>query len=85
MRKEFNVPAGKITRARAFFAMPGYGKLTINSKSVDGVAGTRTWSQYDKRTIYGVYDIKDILIAGGSNAVGAYAGQGWYGHLGYGA
>jgi alpha-L-rhamnosidase len=85
MRKEFDVPAGKITRARAFFAMPGYGKLTINGKSVDGVAGTRTWSQYDKRTIYGVYDIKDILIAGGSNAVGVYAGQGWYGHLGYGA
>jgi alpha-L-rhamnosidase len=83
MRKEFTLPAGKITRARAFFAMPGYGTMKINGKSVDGTAGTRTWSQYDKRTIYGVYDITEHLLAG-SNAVGVYAGQGWYGHWGYG-
>ena len=54
MRTEFSLPAGKVTRARAFFAMPGYGTLSINGQGVDGVAGTRTWSQYDKRTIYGV-------------------------------
>jgi alpha-L-rhamnosidase len=85
MRKEFTLPPGKLTRARAFFAMPGYGSLSINGRAVDGVAGTRTWSQYDKRTIYGVYDVKEHLMAGAANAVGGYIGKGWYGHWGYGA
>ena len=83
MRKEFSLPAGAISRARAFFAMPGYGKLLVNGNPVDGIAGTRTWSQYDKRTIYGCYDIKDDLV-NGANAVGVSAGKGWYGHFGYG-
>eukprot|EP00729_Bicosta_minor_P013150 gene13150-26895_t len=71
-----NIPKGAITRARAYFAMPGYGKLQINGKKVDGVAGTRTWSQYDKRTIYGVYDVLDHVVTG-DNAIGVYAGGGW--------
>jgi hypothetical protein len=41
MRTEFTLPAGKITRARAYFAMPGYGTMRINGMAVDGVAGTR--------------------------------------------
>ena len=52
------------------------GKLQINGKKVDGVAGTRTWSQYDKRTIYGVYDVLDHVVTG-DNAIGVYAGGGW--------
>jgi len=58
--------------------------MQINGQAIDGIAGTRTWSQYDKRTIYGVYDVADVLTAGGNNAVGVYAGRGWYGHWGYG-
>eukprot|EP00040_Diaphanoeca_grandis_P031968 m.192534 g.192534 ORF g.192534 m.192534 type:complete len:1045 (-) comp32471_c0_seq1:82-3216(-) len=78
-RNEFTIAAGAITRARAYFAMPGYGTLWINGHSVDGITGTRTWSQYDKRSIYGVYDIAEYLVEG-KNVVGVYAGRGWYGH-----
>jgi hypothetical protein len=47
-----------------YFAMPGYGTMEVNGNRVDGKAGTRTWSQYDKRTIYGCYDILDDLVSG---------------------
>ena len=35
-------------------------------------------------TIYGVYDVTALLQSGGVNAVGVYAGAGWYGMWGYG-
>ena len=57
--------------------------MKVNGAKIDGVAGTRTWSQYDKRTIYGVYDLLDHVTSG-DNAIGVYAGGGWYGMWGYG-
>ena len=51
MRKKFTV-SGEVTRARIFVAVPGYGQVSLNGENVDGDAGTRTWSQYDMRTLY---------------------------------
>jgi alpha-L-rhamnosidase len=57
MRKEFKLPTGTITRARAFVALPGYGHVWVNGHKVDGRAGTRTLSQYDVRALYHTYDV----------------------------
>ena len=50
MRKKLTIE-GAVTRARIFVAVPGYGQVSVNGVDVDGVAGTRTWSQYDVRTL----------------------------------
>jgi alpha-L-rhamnosidase len=44
MRKAFSVSSA-VKRARIFVAVPGYGQVSLNGQDVDGVAGTRTWSQ----------------------------------------
>jgi len=83
MRSEFAVPAGAVTRAMLYVAVPGYAQVELNGKDVDGDAGTRTWTQYDKRVLYHCYDVKDMLMPG-TNALGLHVGKGWYGHDGYG-
>ena len=42
--------------------MPGYGQVSLNGQDVDGAAGTRSWSQYDKRTLYHTYDVAQHLL-----------------------
>ena len=82
MRKKITI-AGEVTRARIFIAVPGYGQVSVNGVDVDGDAGTRTWSQYDIRTLYHTYDVTDQLKAG-ENVLGLHIGKGWYGMWGYG-
>ena len=82
MRKSFTV-AGEVTRARIFIAVPGYGQVSLNGEDVDGDAGTRTWSQYDIRTLYHTYDVTEQINTG-DNVFGLHIGEGWYGMWGYG-
>ena len=82
MRKSFTV-AGEVTRARIFIAVPGYGQVSLNGEDVDGDAGTRTWSQYDIRTLYHSYDVTE-QVKTGKNVFGLHIGEGWYGMWGYG-
>ena len=82
MRKSFTV-AGEVTRARIFIAVPGYGQVSLNGEDVDGDAGTRTWSQYDIRTLYHTYDVTEHVKTG-DNIFGLHIGEGWYGMWGYG-
>jgi alpha-L-rhamnosidase len=69
MRKSFTLPAGSISRARAFVALPGYGDVWINGHKVDGRAGPRSLSQYDVRALYHTYDIQRYLRAGEVNTI----------------
>lgn len=82
MRKKFTI-AGEVTRARLFVAVPGYGQVSLNGHDVDGDAGTRSWSQYDIRTLYHTYDVTGHLQTG-ENVFGLHVGEGWYGMWGYG-
>ena len=82
MRKTFTV-SGTFKRARLFLAVPGYGQASINGADVDGDAGTRSWSQYDTRTLYHTYDVSKEVKAG-ENVLGLHIGKGWYGMWGYG-
>lgn len=79
MRKEFTLPAGTVSRARAFVALPGYGHVWVNGHKVDGRAGTRSLSQYDVRSLYHTYDVREFLQTG-QNTIAVYVGVGWFGH-----
>eukprot|EP00935_MAST-01C_sp_MAST-1C-sp1_P000370 g370.t1 len=80
MRKEFTLPAGTISRASAFVALPGAGHVWINGQKVDGRAGTRSRSQYDVRTLYHTYDIQQYLQPDGQNTIAVLVSAGWFGH-----
>ena len=79
LRKAFPLPAGTVTRARLFIALPGYGQALVNGAAVDGEAGTRSWSQYDVRVLYHTYDVAAALRGGAENVLGLHVGRGWYG------
>jgi alpha-L-rhamnosidase len=86
MRKQFHLPAGRLVRARLFAAIPGYGRIFVNGQKVDGEAGTRTMTQFDRSVRYHTYDITSLLseVSAGVNALGLHLGRGAYGRYGYG-
>jgi hypothetical protein len=84
MRKEFSVPQGDLRRARLFAAVPGYGRILLNGQHVDGDAGTRTMTQFDRSVRYHTFDVTSNLVTGGPNVLGLHLGRGAYGRYNYG-
>ena len=84
LRKRFSLPAGDVTRARLFVAVPGMGRVRLNGAAVDGIVGTRSRSQYNLRTLYSTYDVAHLLRAGAANALAISVAGGWYAIYGYG-
>ena len=73
----------EVTRARIYVTALGLYELHLNNKRVGQDYFTPGWTSYSKRLQYQVYDVTDLLQAGG-NILGAYLGDGWYkGHLGW--
>ncbi|HEX8038851.1 MAG TPA: alpha-L-rhamnosidase N-terminal domain-containing protein, partial [Chryseosolibacter sp.] len=82
VRKDFNI-SKKIVSARAYVTSHGFYELSINGRKVGDELLTPGWTSYNKRLQYQVYDITPYLQQG-SNAVGAFLGDGWYrGRLGW--
>ncbi|WP_433707048.1 family 78 glycoside hydrolase catalytic domain [Paenibacillus illinoisensis] len=73
----------EVTRARIYVTALGLYELHLNNNRVGQDYFTPGWTSYGKRLQYQVYDVTDLLQAGG-NVLGAYLGDGWYkGHLGW--
>ena len=85
LRRDFTLPAGELTRARLFLAVPGVGRVSLNGAPVDGTVGTRSRSQYELRTLYSTYDVSSLLRPGAANALALSISGGWYSIYGFGA
>lgn len=82
LRKEFQI-GKRVTKARIYVTAKGLYELRLNGKKVGRDFLTPGWTSYNKRTLYQVYDVTDMLKEGG-NAIGATIGSGWYkGELGW--
>ncbi len=75
-RKEFAVNKG-IAKAIVYITSHGLYDLNINGKRVSDQVMTPGWTSYGKRLQYQVYDVTDLIVKG-SNAIGAFLGDGWY-------
>ena len=76
IRKEFTL-ASRPERARAYIAGLGYYELRINGHKVGDRVLDPAWTTYDKRVLYSVYDITELLRQG-PNAVAVMLGEGWF-------
>ena len=84
LRRDFTLPAGTLTRARLFLAIPGAGRTSLNGVAVDGIVGTRSRSQYEIRSLYSTYDVAPWLRLGAANTLGVTIAGGWWTKYGFG-
>lgn len=75
-RKEFKL-AKEIKRARIYISGLGFYELYINGKKVGDHVLDPALTDYRKRVLYVIYDIKDVLREG-RNTIGVMLGNGWY-------
>lgn len=77
IKKEFDLPAGKIASAYLFATAHGIYEAAVNGvRAGEGVL-TPGWTEYSKRLLFQMYDVKDSLREG-ENTVCAHVGPGWY-------
>ncbi len=76
MRREFAVK-GAVKRAIAYVSALGLVELRLNAKRVGENLLAPEWTDYDLRVQYQALDVTK-LVKPGSNAVGAWLGDGWY-------
>lgn len=82
VRREFDVRPG-LVRARLYATAHGVYEAEINGMRVGDDALSPGWTVYPERLRYYTYDVLDLLQTG-SNAIGAWLGDGWYrGRLGW--
>jgi alpha-L-rhamnosidase len=72
-----------IASATIYVTALGLYELQLNGQRVSGHYFTPGWTSYGKRLQYQTYDATSLMKEG-SNALGAWLGNGWYkGHLGW--
>ncbi len=77
-RKTFNTNK-QIKSARAYIAVAGLYELFINGKRIGDHRLDPTYTRFDRRNLYVIYDVTENLHQG-ENAVGVLLGNGWYNH-----
>lgn len=77
MKKEFDLPEGEIASAYLFASAHGIYEAAVNGiKAGDGIL-TPGWTEYQKRILFQMYDVKDLL-KDKKNTICAHVGPGWY-------
>lgn len=71
--------ASDIQSARVYICGLGYYELFINGSRIGESVLEPGWTDYNKRVLYNVYDVSDI-VKEGQNALGVMLGEGWMGH-----
>ncbi|WP_141504837.1 alpha-L-rhamnosidase [Paenibacillus luteus] len=72
-----------VASATIYVTALGLYELQLNGQRVSGHYFTPGWTSYGKRLQYQTYDVTSLMKEG-SNALGAWLGNGWYkGHLGW--
>lgn len=77
MRKEFDAGRKRITDAVVYVCGLGHYRLNINGATVGDAEFAPVWSEYDKTVYYNVFDVTDLITAGG-NAVSVLLGNGMF-------
>ncbi|WP_307859057.1 glycoside hydrolase family 78 protein [Desertivibrio insolitus] len=82
LRREFEA-RGEVAAARLYVTAHGLYEIELNGRRVGDDAMSPGWTPYRSRLRYRTYDVTE-QIADGSNAIGAWLGDGWYrGRLGW--
>jgi len=82
VRRGFEVREG-LVRARLYATAHGVYEAELNGERVGDDTLSPGWTVYGKRLRYYTYDVT-ALVAPGTNAIGAWLGDGWYrGRLGW--
>ena len=77
LRKGFDTGRKRITDAVVYVCGLGHYRLNINGATVGDAEFTPVWSEYDKTVYYNVFDVTDLITAGG-NAVSVLLGNGMF-------
>ena len=82
-RKEFST-VKTVKRATVYATSLGIHELYLNGQRIDDAWFAPGWTDYQQRAYYWTYDVT-ALVKNGSNAFGAWLGDGWYsGYIGFG-
>ena len=82
-RKEFST-VKTVKRATVFATALGIHELYLNGQRIDDAWFAPGWTDYQQRAYYWTHDVT-ALVKKGSNAFGAWLGDGWYsGYIGFG-
>lgn len=77
LRKGFDTGRKQITDAVVYICGLGHYRLNINGATVGDAEFAPVWSEYDKTVYYNVFDVTDLITAGG-NAVSVLLGNGMF-------
>lgn len=77
LRKGFDTGRKRITDAVVYVCGLGHYRLKINGATVGDAEFAPVWSEYDKTVYYNVFDVTDLITAGG-NAVSVLLGNGMF-------
>ncbi|MCI8497711.1 MAG: family 78 glycoside hydrolase catalytic domain, partial [Clostridiales bacterium] len=76
-RKEFNTTSN-IASAKLYASAAGIYEVYLNGAKVSGDYFNPGWTDYMKNTMYQTFDVTNMVIENGANAIGAMLGEGWY-------
>ena len=77
MKKEFELSVAEVDAAYLFATAHGIYEVSVNGiRAGDGLL-TPGWTEYAKRLLFQMYDVKDALTEG-KNTICAHVGPGWY-------
>lgn len=76
-RKDFSIE-GPVASARLYITGLGLYEAEINGKRVGDLVLAPGWQSYTTRHVYDTYDVTDLVMETGENAIGVTVGEGWY-------
>jgi alpha-L-rhamnosidase len=78
LRTEFVVDDRPVARARLYVTARGIYEMYINGRRVGDDYFTPDLTQYNVTHMVQTYDVTDMILSGGENAMGAWLGEGWW-------
>lgn len=78
LRTEFQAKQNAIVRARLYVTARGIYEMYINGRRIGDDYFNPGLTQYNITHMYQTYDVTDMIVQGGRNALGAMLGEGWW-------
>lgn len=78
LRSEFPTKQGSIASARLYVTARGIYEMYLNGLRVGNDYFNPGLTQYNITHMYQTYDVTDMIVPGGRNAMGAMLGEGWW-------
>lgn len=78
LRSEFKTTGKTITKARLYATARGIYEIYLNGKRVGNDYFNPGLTQYDKTQVYQTYDVTNMVVGNGANAIGSILSEGWW-------